>query len=65
MCALRGAKTGDSTRHIKFPEDLELKLMLLAEYEHRPFTEMVIKVVDEALNGPRIVRLMAEGRSGK
>lgn len=62
---LRGEKTGDTTRHIKFPEDLDQKIVALAEFHHRPVTEMVVYLLDVSLNGPRELRLMKVRGNGK
>ena len=56
---LRGQKPGDRTRHFKFPEYLDQQLVALAEFHHRPVTEMVVCLLDESINGRREMRLMS------
>ena len=61
---LRGSKTGDITRHIKFPDDLDRKIVALAQFHNRPVTEMIVYLLDVSLNGPRELRLISKGRPG-
>jgi len=61
---MRGDKCGDMTRHIKFPSSLDEQIALLAAYHRRPFTEMLVCIVDEHINGPREMRLI-NGKEGR
>jgi hypothetical protein len=39
-------------RSIRFPDDLEAKLMALAESEDRSFSRVVVRTLEQALSGP-------------
>lgn len=58
-------KLGDETTHIRFPPELKRKIGFLAEYHRRTFNAQVLHLLDERVNGPLELRLLADSEEKK
>lgn len=62
---LRGEKTDETTTHIKIPPGMRADLKALAAVQGVSSNELILAILDEALYGSRVVRLMREAREPK
>jgi hypothetical protein len=58
MAAVRGESAEGNVTHLRLPPELEEDIKELATLEGRTFTGQIMYMLDEAVNGPRKLRLM-------